>query len=442
MPDPKPGKPKKTARIYLSTWIVGAIALLFIVIGTATSGFSGFLIMAALFGFITALYVIATGRRSWALIPSRKIAAITLAVCVVALGVGGTVGGKPAENQQRQRTAADAVATVAAPTPTPTIKPVAFTEGDPGDPETTVASDGQPSVAIADNTVTDTSAIALLATIPVKGKAPKTGYDRTADFGTAWLDVDHNGCDTRNDILARDLTAEVKSGSCRVLSGTLRGPYTGKTIAFVRGDATSAMVQIDHMVALPNAWQTGAQQLTQAQRVSLANDPLNLLAVDGLIAAQKSDGDAATWLPPSKAFRCTYIARQISVKVTYALWVTQAEHDAMARILSDCDGQRAVTSSFAPAPIVVATPTPVTVAPPASSPAPVPKPAPKPAPAPAPKPAPKPAPAPPPKAVSPIIPGAFCANADRGKTGIAANGKAYVCGGKGADANGHYHWNS
>lgn len=129
-----------------------------------------------------------------------------------------------------------------------------------------------------------------------------------------------------------------------MLSGTLANPYTGKTIDFVRGNTTSLEVQIDHVVALMNAWETGAQQLTQAQRVSLANDPLNLMAVDGPTNSREGAGDAATWLPPQKSFRCAYVARQLSVKATYGLWVTQAEHDAIARILASCPDEPAVTS--------------------------------------------------------------------------------------------------
>ena len=170
---------------------------------------------------------------------------------------------------------------------------------------------------------------------------PKTGYDRDGDFGNAWKDVDRNGCDTRNDVLARDLTEIAKSGPCKVMTGMLVSPYTGATIDFVRGQDTSALVQIDHLVALSNAWQTGAQQLTQAQREALANDPLNLLAVDGRSNMQKGDGDAATWLPAQKSIRCSYVARQVSVKSVYGLWVTQAEHDAIERILDTCPGQAA-----------------------------------------------------------------------------------------------------
>jgi hypothetical protein len=181
----------------------------------------------------------------------------------------------------------------------------------------------------------------MLATLPVKGRAPKTGYART-QFGAAWSDVDHNGCDTRNDILKRDMTnVTFKPGThdCVVKTGTLNDPYTGKTINFVRGQHTSTAVQIDHVVALSDAWQKGAQQLNADQRLQLANDPYNLLAVDGPANQQKSDSDAASWLPSNKSFRCQYVARQIGVKHKYALWVTQAEKDAMTNVLSSCPGQ-------------------------------------------------------------------------------------------------------
>ena len=195
-------------------------------------------------------------------------------------------------------------------------------------------------------TYSDQTAVAMLATLPVKGKAPRTGYDREESFGTAWLDVDHNGCDTRNDVLARDLVNITMDGTCTVLTGTIQEPYTGSTVDFARGRDTSALLQIDHVVALSNAWQTGAQQLSAEQRVRLANDPLNLLAVDGSSNAQKGDGDTATWLPKSKAYRCAYVARQISVKASYALWVTPAEHNAMAGILESCPAELALVSTL------------------------------------------------------------------------------------------------
>jgi hypothetical protein len=194
----------------------------------------------------------------------------------------------------------------------------------------------QPEMAKPTNTTATGSAADLLMTIPIKGRAPKTGYTRT-QFGDGWTTT--KGCDTRDIILHRDLQNPTVGDGCKVLTGTLNDPYTGKIIEFKRGADTSADVQIDHVVAISDAWQKGAQQLTKQRRIELANDPLELLAVDGPANQAKGDGDAATWLPPNKLFRCQYVARQIAVKAKYELWMTQAEHDAIVGILSNCPGQ-------------------------------------------------------------------------------------------------------
>jgi hypothetical protein len=182
------------------------------------------------------------------------------------------------------------------------------------------------------------SGLSIIQEQVTKGRAAKTGYTR-AQFGPTWADVDRNGCDTRNDILKRDLTNQVykeKTKQCVVLSGTLVDPFSGESINFVQGAKTSSDVQIDHTVALSNAWQTGAFKLTADQRKALANDPLNLLAVKGRLNSQKGDGDAATWLPPLKSYRCDYVSRQIAVKIKYTLWFTAPEKEAMIRILKTC----------------------------------------------------------------------------------------------------------
>lgn len=182
----------------------------------------------------------------------------------------------------------------------------------------------------------------VLGTIPIKGRAPKSGYTRE-QFGGGWERIDD--CDMRNYILARDLTQTAfVLPSCKVSSGILKDPYSGKTIMFNRGTDTSDDVQIDHVVALSDAWQKGAQQLTYEQRVAFANDPLELLAVDGGLNERKSDSDAASWLPPDKGYRCQYVARQIAVKKKYSLWVTRSEYDAMANILQTCPNQTIPTS--------------------------------------------------------------------------------------------------
>ena len=256
--------------------------------------------------------------------------------------------------------------------PTPSSTPVATPTSSSADQLIDAA---QPSTALA-----------LLGTLDVKGRAPKTAYDRDA-FGQAWADTDRNGCDTRNDILARDLATETfKPGThnCVVLTGVLAEPYGPKTVNFVRGESTSSLVQIDHVVALSNSWQTGSQYWDANKRLAFANDPLNLLAVDGPLNSAKGDGDAATWLPPNKSYRCPYVARQVAVKAKYGLWVTAPERDAIARVLAACPNEPAPTGGNpTTAPIATSSPTakpapaappPPTTAPPAPVPAPPPPP--------------------------------------------------------------------
>lgn len=184
--------------------------------------------------------------------------------------------------------------------------------------------------------------LALLDTLVVKGKAPKTGYSRSSF--SHWRDPDRNGCDARNDILKRDLTNLVfkeDTNECKVVSGLLNDPYSGTEIEFTLGRSD---VDIDHVVALSHAWQVGAFQWTDAKRLEFANDPTNLLAVSARLNRQKGDGDAATWLPPAKSYRCAYVSRQVVVKVKYGLWITRAEKSAIERVLATCPNFAAPTS--------------------------------------------------------------------------------------------------
>ena len=182
------------------------------------------------------------------------------------------------------------------------------------------------------------TAISVLNKLAVKGRAAKTGYTR--EQFPHWSDLNRNGCDTRNEILERDLTTvifKVGTKDCKVITGSLLDPYSGKVISF---SSTKSTVDIDHVVALSNAWQTGAAYFDKTKREAIANDPLNLLAVYYSLNRQKGDGDAATWLPPLKSYRCDYVARQVAVKAKYALWVTAPEKDAIVKILEKCVGQR------------------------------------------------------------------------------------------------------
>lgn len=181
----------------------------------------------------------------------------------------------------------------------------------------------------------------LLEEIPIKGRAPTTGYRRSM-FGRPWTDdvdveLGHNGCDTRNDILHRDLTRVVTDRrGCRVLSGFLHDPYTGKDIPVDRNDGTFILIQIDHIVPLKDAWQKGAQQWDERKRTQFANDPLNLLAVGHQVNKSKRDHDVGGWLPQNKAFRCFYVARVVQVKARYGVWMTQHEHDTALQVLEKC----------------------------------------------------------------------------------------------------------
>lgn len=179
-----------------------------------------------------------------------------------------------------------------------------------------------------------------LAALEIRERDPFDGYDRER-FGDGWTEA-ADGCSTRDAVLRRDLSDLVLDG-CRVMSGTLADPYGGQPIAFDRSRPEE--VQIDHVVALADAWRTGATAWTESERVTFANDPLNLLAVDGELNQDKGSANAATWLPPDASYRCPYAIRQIAVKERYGLWVTQAEHDALARQLRSC-----TTAATGPAP--------------------------------------------------------------------------------------------
>ncbi|WP_346768962.1 HNH endonuclease family protein [Crystallibacter degradans] len=299
----------------------------------------------------------------------RFIAAGFLIVVLLVLWLIAGTSADAEESRGQSSPAPSQTSAAAVPPPTSAGSPTG-----PGSPPAKVPAPAERSrepepVEPQDRQEPDVAALALLETLPIKGRAPKTGYDRD-EFGQAWADVDRNGCDTRNDILARDLGSPSfrSNESCRVISGVLQDPYSGRTVEFTRGQETSGLVPVDHVVALSDAWQKGAQQLTLEQRTLLANDPLNLLATTQRMNSQKSDGDAATWLPQNKSFRCAYVSRQISVKAAYSLWVTMAEHDAMERILADCPDEAAAGSALVEEPLAQAG-APAAKAPAASAPA-------------------------------------------------------------------------
>ena len=182
---------------------------------------------------------------------------------------------------------------------------------------------------------------AQLAALPVKGWDRQTDFSRYR-FGEPWSDdvnveFGHNGCNTRDDILRRDLTQlVVRPGTCYAQSGVLIDRYTGESIAFVRGPDSSEAIQIDHVISLSDAWYKGARDWDEQRRRDFANDPRNLLAVGAKANFDKAFRDANAWLPPNPAFRCEFVARQIAVKAAYRLWVSANEKRAMAAVLDHC----------------------------------------------------------------------------------------------------------
>ena len=207
--------------------------------------------------------------------------------------------------------------------------------------EAVVVPSGGDAVSASDEGDSESSAplaVQVLEQLEVKGRAPKTGYSREM-FYSGWPTVE--GCSLRQRILKREFGESAVLDGCTVIAGEYDEPYTGKHLVLKEKSEVSK-IQIDHVVALSDAWQKGAQYMSYEVRNAIATDPLNLLAVDGSANQGKSDGDAATWLPPNKAFRCQYVARQVSVKYKYGLWVTEAEKEAISRVLSGCPGERAV----------------------------------------------------------------------------------------------------
>ena len=339
--------PEGRSRRSVWPWILGAVFVLLLVAASAADAF----LFAMLAFLVTGLGHLALGR-SWVSglspTPGRRTAAVPLLLSVLAFMLFTASLESPATLANEPSGPA-----TANPSPSPAPSPVGSPQPPPSPtaPEPPGASASPAPEGASENTspaplpsaeeANGQLAVGLLAELDIKGRAPRTGYARD-QFGQRWADVDRNGCDQRNDVLDRDLTDKTyRSGTrdCVVLTGTLLDPYTGRTIDFVRGERTSNAVQIDHVVALSDAWQKGAQQLSEEMRTLIGNDTLNLLAVDGPTNQRKGDGDAATWLPPNRAFRCEYVARQVAVKHTYGLWVTPAEHDAIARVLEDCPGE-------------------------------------------------------------------------------------------------------
>ena len=208
----------------------------------------------------------------------------------------------------------------------------ALQSGAIGGPATT-----SPGPPVAVRPADSSAARAELARLTVATAQPG-GYQRTKDFGPAWsYDFDHNGCRQRDDVLRRDLTKVKVEGRCAVVAGVLVDPYTGRTVVFRK--AAAAAVQIDHIYPLAAAWAHGARSWTADQRLRLANDPANLLAVDGPTNESKGDRTPSQWQPRS-AYRCTYAVKYVNVATRYRLTISVADKTALGTALGTCPKPR------------------------------------------------------------------------------------------------------
>ena len=365
----------RTRSVPVSAWLGWSALFLVAVLGAATSGVSGLAILSGLFVAVVAVVALIRGRVRWAHLRSRAAGGAALAAAVALFAVGGaTADPQPSPAAPGIASASSTSQSAPASAPAATATP---TTGTSSAAVTSKAPAPRPQAPAPAPAPAKGTALAAVADLTVKGRAAKTGYSRD-QFGQAWFDTDRNGCDTRNDMLRRDLVDRTMKNSCKVLAGTLApDPYTGTIIRFEYGGASE--VDLDHVVALSDSWQKGAASWAAGKRLAFGNDPLNLLAVDASTNRAKGDGDTATWLPPNKSFRCEYVARQVSVKRKYGLSVTAAEKVAMVRVLSACPAE----------PLPAAGPAPTT----AQLPRPAPQPTPKPTVAPKPPAVPKPPPA-------------------------------------------------
>ncbi len=287
--------------------------------------------------------------RSWPAVVQLAVVALLVAV-VVSLANGaepsstGTDQAAPVDSPSiaaQQTSTTPASTLVRAPTSTsPPGTPPPTTTLPPAPPTTGVPAprvEPPPSAPGAGS-----AALATLNSLPVGTKDTSHPYDRTGDFGPAWTDDNddlygHNGCGTRDDILQHaltNITFRPGTHNCVVVSGTLQDPYSGTSMPFEKAHASK--IQIDHLVPLHAAWQLGAWQWSQEQRVNYANDPTVLIAVSGSLNEQKGDDLADEWLPPNTAFHCTYAERTVAIHGAYALPVTAGEKAALVRILQGC----------------------------------------------------------------------------------------------------------
>ncbi|MGS0685447.1 GmrSD restriction endonuclease domain-containing protein [Nakamurella sp. GG22] len=324
-PPPNHARKKVVGRIVLG--IVLLFGLLLSLAAAATSGVFGVLLVVGLTLLVLGLVVVLLGRRIWSMASPRKAGLVVGCAGLIATVLGAALlpATTPAQNTAGQLSAT-AAPTVLATSSSNSATPTATSGVSVDQVEAMIAAAGHGT------------ALAALGSLSMSDSGIPRGYDRK-QFGQAWADANRNGCDTRNDILARDLTnLTLKPGTngCVVTSGILLDPYTAETVTIDGSQSNTGAVEIDHVVSLSDAWASGARSWNAAQRQTFANDPFELLAVTAEANGLKGSDGADSWLPSNAAFQCQFVARQIAIKVKYDLTVRSDERLAQAGVLSSC----------------------------------------------------------------------------------------------------------
>ena len=336
-PSSRPWRP--TWQLYVAAGIVGVFALIGLVAGLA-----GVLILGGVAVLLAG--VVGLIRPRWVGVPTRAVTGIASTAGFALLAAGVAVSPPAPVAEPPPVATSTAPSEAPSPPPTTTTSVPAHPAPTPTPTSTTLVPSTKPSATPRPSQQPPAgTALATLEELTVKGRAPKSGYSRD-QFGSGW-GTQPGGCDTRQTVLRRDI-ADVKilaTDDCTVIGGKLNDPYTGAAVT--AKTTTVDDLEADHIVAASDAWQKGAQQLTDDRREAFYNDLLNLQTTIGAVNASKGDGDAATWLPPNTKYRCTYVARQIAVKSKYDLWVTRAEKAAMTRVLTRCPNQKLPTAASA-----------------------------------------------------------------------------------------------
>jgi len=184
------------------------------------------------------------------------------------------------------------------------------------------------------------SAYDVALTIPVVAEV-KTGYKR--EYFKHWVDEDSDGCNTREEVLIRDSTTkpQVDRYGCKVIAGNWYSPYDARKLT------EPSDIDIDHMVALKEAWDSGANVWSASTRQRFANDltdSRSLIAVTDSVNRSKGDRDPSNWLPPNRGYWCEYLSRWVAVKARWGLSMDQSEAGRVRKLLqNDC-----ATTAIAP----------------------------------------------------------------------------------------------